>query len=43
MKLQDDAFREAMDSDLKRDIMKVIPEMISEMYVDEATFNSLDH
>ena len=35
MKLQDDAFREEMDSELKQDIMKVIPEMISEMYVDK--------
>jgi len=25
-----------MDGELKRDIMKVIPEMVSEMYVDEA-------
>jgi len=31
MKLRDDLFPEAMDSDLRRDIMKVIPEMISEM------------
>ena len=36
MKLQDDLFPKAMDSGLKRDIMKVIPEMISGMCVDEA-------
>ena len=32
-KLQDDLFREAMDSGLKQAILKVIPEMASEMYV----------
>jgi len=32
-KLRDDPFPKAMDSDLKRDIMEVIPEMASEMYV----------
>ena len=31
MKLQDDAFHEEMDGELKQDIIKVIPEMISEM------------
>ena len=40
MKLQDDAFREEMDSELRQDIMKVIPDMISEMYVNKAASNS---
>ena len=43
MKLQDDPFPMAMDSDLKQDIMKVIPEMISEMYVDEALLSRTIH
>ena len=43
MKLQDDSFCEAMDSELKRDIMQVIPERISEMYVDKAVLSSPSH
>ena len=43
MKLQDDPFPRAMDSELKRDIMKVIPEVISEMYVIEAILSSPNH
>jgi len=39
MKLLDDPFTKAMNSELKQDIMKVIPEMISEMYVDEAVLS----
>ena len=39
MKLKDDPFPRAMDSELKQDIMKVIPELISEMYVDEAVLS----
>jgi len=42
-RLRDDPFPKAMDSDLKRDIMKVIPEMISEMYVDEALLSRPVH
>ena len=36
MRLRNDPFQKVMDGELKRDIMKVIPEMVSEMYVDEA-------
>ena len=43
VKLRDDPFPMAMDSDLKQDIMKVIPEMISEMYVDEALLSRPIH
>ena len=43
MKLQDDIFPEVMDSELRQDIMEVIPEKISEMYVDEAILSSLHH
>jgi len=32
-----------MDSELKQDIVKVIPEMILEMYVDEAVLSRPDH
>ena len=41
MKLRDDPFPEAMESELKWDIMEVIPEMISEMSVPEPVFSSL--
>ena len=43
MKLEDDSFCEAMDSELKRDIMQAITEMISEMYVDEPLLGSAGH
>ena len=43
MKLQDDIFPKAIDSELKQDIIEVIPEKISEMYVDEAILSSLHH
>jgi len=43
MKLRDDPFPKAMDSELKRNIMKVILEMISEMYVHEAVLSSPGH
>jgi len=32
-----------MDSELRQDIMEVIPEKIPEMYVDEAILNNLHH
>ena len=40
MKLEDDSFCEAMDNELKRDLIEGIPEMVSEMYVDEPVFSS---
>ena len=43
MKLRDDPFPEAIDIELERDIMKVIPEMISEMYADEVVLGSISH
>ena len=43
MKLEDDSFCEAMDSEFKREIIQVIPEMISEMYVDEPVLGSAGH
>ena len=43
MKLQDDEFRQEMDSELKRGIMEEIPERISEMYVDESGLSIPDH
>jgi len=39
-KLEDDEFRQEMDSELKAHIMEKIPEKISEMYVDEAVLSS---
>lgn len=43
MRLLDDPFTKAMDGELKQDITKVIPEMVSEMYVDETVLSSPCH
>ena len=42
-KLQDDSFHGGMDSELQQDIMQLIPEVISEMYVNKPVLTRPGH